>query len=165
MAVNIFQRLLLRFKCFNSSAAPNASLRGLNRKDGLSKVEQYRQELLGSYVKGEISGFQCRVLLNDYIRDSIHILDEVDLIERYQDDITESTFRRQAAPEDSEVEKCMISLTHQFRAGRITTAWFHGSFERLTEKMPLDRRCHWRQQFRQRCFALRLPIPDIDEDC
>lgn len=162
MAINFFQRLLLRFQSFDSCAAPNTALRGLNRKAGLSKVEQYRTELLCSYVNGEISGFQCRVLLNDYIRDSIHILDEVDLIERHQDDIIESTFRRQAAPEDSEVEKCMVKLVRQFRAGTMTTAWFHGSFERLTEKMPPDRRCHWRQQFRRLCFELRLPVPDFN---
>ncbi len=164
MAINFFQRLLLRLQRFDSSTAPNASLRGLNRKDGLSKVEQHRKELIRSYVNGEISGFQCRVLLNDYVRDSIHILDELEFIERHQDEITESTFRRQVAPEDSEVEKCMIRLTRQFRAGRITIAWFHGSFERLTEKMPRDNRRHWRQQFRRLCFELRLPIPNFDDD-
>lgn len=157
MALGYLQRFLLRLRRFDNSKAANANIRGLSRSQALKAIDSYRHELLRDYRAGRITAFQCRIFLNDYIRDSIHIVDEVDCIERHQRDVIESACYLEVAPDETEVEQCMAHLIRQRRAGTITSAWLHGSFDRLTQHLPPDRREHWQDTFRQLCdhFSVR----------
>jgi hypothetical protein len=121
MALSFFQRICLKFRGFNSQDATNDELRGLSRREALERVEEKRWELLNAYVQGEISGYQCRVFLNDYVRDSIHLADEIDTIALHQREIAAATLHRVTAPEDEEIEHSVVALLKQARSDRVTT--------------------------------------------
>ena len=69
-----------RIDDFDSATAPNEELRGLTRAEAKFAAERKHRELIEAYIRGELSGYQCRIHLNDYLRDSIQFSDEIELI-------------------------------------------------------------------------------------
>ena len=154
MALNLFERFLLKFRRFKSENAANAELRGLTWQEARYRVEQKRGALLRAYVRGEISGYQCRVFLNDYIRDSIPLADEVAVIERHQQDIEIATSERKTPAEENEIEHSMATLFRVVRHGELKRAQAKARFERLIESLPESKQREWRESFADLCHDL-----------
>lgn len=148
MPLSFLDRLRLKFHPFNSQDAENPELRGLTRKKARDLVEQKRAEFLQAYIEGKISGYQCRIFLNDYIRDSIPLEDEVEFIKRHQQSIEVATIERKVPPEDDEIEHSLCALAKYVRSGELTLSVAQTRLERMIRGLPDPKQCEWRDAFR-----------------
>ena len=148
MPLSLLDRLRIKSHPFHSQDAANPELRGLPRKEARDLVEQKRSEFLHAYIEGEISGYQCRVFLDDYIRDSIPLEDEVEFIELHQKDIELATIERKVPPEDNEIEHALGSLLESVRSGKLTPSVVQARLEQMIHGLPTPKQQEWRDIYR-----------------
>jgi hypothetical protein len=147
MSHSFLDRLRLKFHRFDPSLAKNPELRSLPRNEALFRVDQKRSELIADYIRGDISGHQCRVFLVDYIRDSIPLADELRIRERHAMNIEVATLEREVAPEEDEIEHAVANIARNFDNDRIDESQARERVERLVRFLADDQKVMWRQFF------------------
>jgi hypothetical protein len=116
--------------------------------------------VLQQYLRGEISGYQCRVFFFDFIRDSIPLRRELEYRHRLENDIESLTLYRVTPPESDEIERLLSRTAKQVRERRITFWDGLGRIQRLVHLLPDSQQKEYEQVFKNICRELRLvPLP------
>jgi hypothetical protein len=129
----------------------NRELRGLIRTEALNRVNKKRCKLIADYTHGNISGHQCRIFLNDYVRDSIPFKDEMEAIQSHGRAVQKATLDRTVRPEDEEIELTMIDILNDVIRGNQSLMRAESKMERLLLLVPEPKKGEWVEIFSSLC--------------
>lgn len=153
--LTLLDKIRIRLHKFDSSRVTNAKLRGLSRQEAMYFCEREMHALLDKYISGEINGYQCRVFLNDFIRDSIPLKDEVELIQRHERNIRVATLERLGAIEENEFEHSLLAIVTSYRNRELTLMSAKARLEHIIWSFPEEEKVRWRRNFLDLCTYRR----------